>query len=84
MAPAGFGRQSLPRSRSTSSIDPKSRAVTLLFNPRRHKWHRHFRWRQALLVGRTAIGRATIGVLGINEPRRLALRESLLDEGIDF
>ncbi len=26
-----------------------------LFNPRRHKWERHFRWHGPILVGRTAI-----------------------------
>ena len=37
-----------------------------LFNPRRQKWDRHFRWDGPLLVGRTAIGRTTIRVLQIN------------------
>ena len=38
------------------------------FNPRQKKWARHFRWDGAYLVGITAIGRATIVVLAINDP----------------
>jgi hypothetical protein len=33
-------------------------------------------------VGRTPIGRATVEVLCINNPQALALRQSLLDEGV--
>src|SRR5438309_2543774 len=37
-----------------------------LFNPRRQRWKRHFRWDQTTLVGRTYVGRATVQVLNIN------------------
>jgi hypothetical protein len=53
-----------------------------LFNPRRHKWNRHFRWKGPLLLGRTPIGRVTIQVLAINEALRVALREELIAEGL--
>lgn len=53
-----------------------------LFNPRRHKWPRHFRWNGPLLVGRTPIGRVTIHVLALNDPLRVALRQELIDEGL--
>jgi hypothetical protein len=33
------------------------------------------------LVGRTPVGRATIAVLDINNPRRVELRQLLMDEG---
>jgi hypothetical protein len=62
--------------------DPQTRKLTPLFNPRRHKWARHFRWNGAYLIGRTAIGRVTVAVLNINDPFRVALREGLLDEGL--
>jgi len=65
-----------------SGIDSASDTVVPLFHPRRHKWSRHFRWRGALLVGRTPIGRATIAVLGMNLPLRVQLREELIDEGV--
>jgi len=49
-----------------------------LFNPRRQRWERHFRWRGPLLVGLTAAGRATIAVLDINNSDRLELRQYLI------
>lgn len=66
-----------------AGIDPKSGKRVWLFNPRRHKWSRHFRWDGPVLVGRTLIGRATIAVLAINLPLRVAQRAALIAEG-DF
>ena len=65
-----------------SSLDPKTRKLTPLFHPRRHQWTTHFRWRHAHLIGRTAIGRVTVRLLHINDEYRVALRESLIEEGI--
>lgn len=62
-------------------LDRTTRKLTPLFNPRRHKWTRHFRWRGAHLVGRTAVGRVTVSLLHINDPDRVELRESLTLEG---
>ncbi|MEX2119611.1 MAG: HNH endonuclease signature motif containing protein [Pirellulales bacterium] len=53
-----------------------------LFNPRRHKWARHFRWDGPLLIGRTPIGRVTVKVLAVNDPVRVALRRELIEEGV--
>ena len=53
-----------------------------LFNPRRHKWRRHFRWNGPELVGVTAIGRVTVHVLAMNDPVRVALRHTLIAEGV--
>jgi hypothetical protein len=53
-----------------------------LFNPRQHKWERHFRWEGPLLVGRSPIGRVTVHVLAMNDPVRVALRQELIDEGL--
>jgi hypothetical protein len=61
-----------------TGIDPLTRKLTKLFNPRRHKWTRHFRWSGPILIGRTAVGRATITVLGINLPHRVSLRDVLI------
>src|SRR5207249_388223 len=52
------------------------------FNPRRHSWARHFRWEGPILVGRTAVGRATIAVLGINLAHRVRHRAQLIAEGV--
>lgn len=65
-----------------AGLDPETRRLTALFNPRRHKWSKHFRWVGPVLVGRTAIGRVTIFVLNINDPLRLALREELIEDGV--
>jgi hypothetical protein len=62
-------------------IDPKTGKKTWLFNPRRHRWERHFRWNGPVLVGRTPIGRTTVVVLGINLPHRVRHRAELIEEG---
>jgi hypothetical protein len=53
-----------------------------LFDPRRDIWDEHFQWDGPVLQARTAIGRVTIAVLRINLPYRVALRRSLIDEGL--
>lgn len=65
-----------------AGLDPLTRCLTALFNPRRHKWERHFRWKGPELVGKSAIGRVTIVVLDINCPERVLLRQSLIEEGV--
>jgi len=65
-----------------AGIDPKSGRKVWLFNPRRQKWSRHFRWNGPVLVGRTPVGRTTIAVLQINAPHRIAARAALLAEGV--
>lgn len=65
-----------------AGIDPMTRRLTRLFNPRRHKWSRHFRWRGALLASRTAIGRTTVAVLALNHPDLMNARQALVTEGV--
>jgi hypothetical protein len=65
-----------------AGIDPKTGKLTALFNPRRHKWAKHFRWAGPLLVGRTAIGRVTVVVLAMNDPDAVKAREELIEEGV--
>ena len=65
-----------------AGMDPKRRRMARLFNPRRHKWVRHFRWVEAYLVGRTEIGRTTVAVLNMNGDYLLRLRQELLREGL--
>lgn len=64
-----------------SGIDPESGAVVTLFHPRREIWTEHFVWDGPVLRGRTATGRATVMVLDINHPDRMALRETLIASG---
>jgi hypothetical protein len=62
--------------------DPDTGKLTPLFNPRRHKWRRHFRWDGPVLVGRTPVGRTTVAVLEMNRDYRVAFRQGLIDEGV--
>ena len=64
-----------------SSLDPKTRKLTPLFHPRLHEWNKHFRWDGPRLIGRTAIGRATVALLHINDEYRVVLRAGLIEEG---
>jgi hypothetical protein len=65
-----------------SSLEGVRRRLTPLFNPRRQKWSRHFRWEGPYLLGRTAIGRVTIDLLKISDPFRVEFREELMAEGL--
>lgn len=74
-------QDNLRKGPNLAGVDPVTKKLTKLFNPRRHKWTYHFRWNGPILVGRTAIGRATIAVLGMNLPHRLTLRAELVAAG---
>jgi hypothetical protein len=65
-----------------ASIDPASRRLVPLFNPRREMWKEHFRFIGGRIVSSTPIGRATIHVLDFNEPKRITARETLMAEGL--
>jgi hypothetical protein len=74
-------QDNLHKGPNLTGIDPVTKKLTRLFNPRRHKWSRHFRWDGSILVGRTAIGRTTVAVLGMNLPHRITLRATLIAAG---
>lgn len=63
-----------------AGIDDITKKLTPLYNPRKHKWSRHFRWEGPTLKGLTPVGRTTIAILNINHPFRVALRETLIAE----
>ena len=65
-----------------AGIDPVSAEIVALFDPRREDWDSHFQWKEGELVGLTPAGRATVDVLCINLPRRLAFRKALIAEGV--
>jgi len=65
-----------------SGIDPETGEVVQLFDPRRQRWDRHFRWVNYRVVGRTKSGRATVVVLEMNLPSRVELREVLGGAGL--
>jgi hypothetical protein len=61
--------------------DNETQTTVPLFDPRHDDWNKHFVWDHAILCGLTPIGRATIAVLRINAPYRIAVRASLIEEG---
>ncbi|MEQ8786364.1 MAG: HNH endonuclease signature motif containing protein [Pirellulaceae bacterium] len=62
--------------------DPVTDEMQPLFNPRTQHWDDHFKWNDASLSGRTAIGRTTIRVLNINRPLRVLHRKLLIELGV--
>ena len=67
-----------------TSIDPVTGQTTRLFNPRRDQWEEHFLWEGAILVGRTAVGRATANIVDGNNRLLVATRAALMEEGVYF
>ena len=60
-----------------SSIDPDTRQVVTLFNPRTDLWNVHFQIDGNYIRGLTSTGRATSWLLQFNSPERLSLRTLL-------
>jgi 5-methylcytosine-specific restriction endonuclease McrA len=73
-------RCNLNKGPNLTGIDPASGAIAPLFHPRRDRWEDHFHFQGVWIEGRTASGRATVSVLGMNENRRLNLRWELADK----
>jgi hypothetical protein len=65
-----------------AGVDPQTKDLTPLFNPREHSWQEHFRWDGPYLNGLTAIGRVTLVVLNINEPAAINVRRFLMSEDL--
>jgi hypothetical protein len=67
-----------------AGIDRRTSPTKLvrLFNPRRHRWVRHFAWDGPTIAGRTPIGRVTVELLGMNDPIRVVVRQELIEEGL--
>jgi HNH endonuclease len=61
------------------AIDPINGRKTPLFNPRIHHWVEHFRWDEdfTIVIGITAIGRATVERLVLNREGVVNLRRML-------
>jgi hypothetical protein len=70
------------KSSNISGLNHVTRKIVPLFNPRRHKWARHFRWDGPVLVGLTPIGRATVIVLEMNLEYRVGYPQRLIEEGV--
>jgi hypothetical protein len=61
------------------AVDPVTQETVLLYHPRQHVWSEHFVWSDdfALLLGISAIGRATVETLYLNRPPLVNLRHIL-------
>jgi hypothetical protein len=68
----------------TQALDPVSRELVPLYNPRNQKWLDNFVWSDDFLqvVGLTAIGRATINALQMNRAGVVNMRKLLLMAGL--
>ena len=66
-----------------SALDPESGQTVRLFNPREQSWEEHFLWVDsgARIVGRTAIGRATVKALHLNRPLLVRARRAWIAAG---
>ncbi len=72
---------SLRKSARQCAVDPESGEEVPLFNPRFHVWAEHFAWARALVVARTAIGRATVLALAMNRPLIVSIRQEEAEFG---
>lgn len=63
-----------------AGFDAETGQVVRLFNPREDHWGEHFEADGARFRGKTAIGRATVDVLAMNDTDQLAVRDALLKE----
>lgn len=55
-------------------LDPETKDLVPIFNPRRQIWQEHFSWHGTQVVGITATGRATLQALALNRPIMIAIR----------
>jgi hypothetical protein len=65
------------KSDKTTTVDPETGATVPLVNPRAQMWSDHFRWSDdgLRILGRTAVGRATVAALHLsNDPDVLEVR----------
>jgi hypothetical protein len=66
------------------AVDPENNETVPLFNPRKQVWLEHFQWAEdfSQIVGITAIGRATVAALRLNNnPRAVNARKSFVRAG---
>lgn len=72
------------RSNRVTAVDPLTNGTVPLFNPRRDDWLEHFAWQEGglYIVGRTAIGRATVAALSVNDDYHQSARWVWMVAGI--
>jgi hypothetical protein len=70
-------RCNLHKGSNLTGVDDASGEVVRLYHPRKDEWDVHFRITVARIDGLTAVGRATVRVLGMNTARRVELRAEI-------
>lgn len=61
-----------------AAYDDDTGQLVPLFNPRVQVWSDHFRFDGAFIVGTSGVGRATVRLLRLNQPRQVELRLELM------
>lgn len=81
----------LKKGPNLSGIDPQTKLITPLFNPRNDRWADHFAFSVGTSItlgieieGLTAVARTTVAVLGMNVEFRQMVRYQLWREGAKF
>ena len=64
-----------------ASLDPQTKQLVPLYNPRIHDWQEHFHLQNAYIQPQTPIGRATVSLLGLNDTERTEGRTELVETG---
>ena len=64
-----------------AAIDPQTKQVVPIFNPRTQSWDDHFATQGVRIVGLSPTGRATVRLLNMNAEERLKVRLELQDRG---
>lgn len=72
----------LSKASNIAGLDDETGELARLFNPRTDVWIDHFARVEAKIVGISAIGRSTVGVLNMNQPERIRLRALLIRLGV--
>ncbi|NUM47846.1 MAG: HNH endonuclease [Anaerolineales bacterium] len=71
----------LAKGTDLTTFDPLDGNITRLFSPRTDQWDEHFELKNAMIEGKTAIGRATVYFLRFNDPLRMIQRQALIRIG---
>ena len=72
------------KSNQTMGVDPETKMLARLYQPREDNWHEHFRTELQCseIVGITPIGRATIDRLQLNSEAQLSARSKWVQLGL--
>jgi hypothetical protein len=75
-------RCNLHKGPNLSGIDPTSKNIVPLFNPRLQAWEENFAWNGLEIIGLTPEARATVQVLAMNGAQALDVRAELIEQGL--